>query len=190
MVARQPTPEARTRLANSYQTLATLANVQRDPAKAVDYNLKQVNELKAILEPMKIFSHIRSACSFNIGSIYFEMHNSVEAIVLFNKTLRQSEETGDYFWMNYALHGLGKIYLSIKNFPEAKEFFEKIKNEKGYRMVLFQKAIPSKNHFFLILVVKRQLCTQIRTQQDEFYRLVHASILWASGSSITAPILI
>ncbi|MEO5946594.1 MAG: tetratricopeptide repeat protein [Chitinophagaceae bacterium] len=71
------------------------------------------------------YSHFLSACSYNLGSIYFESQNIEEAIHHFKNTLEQSEKARDRFWSNYALHGLGKVYLQQKKYPEAKEFFEK-----------------------------------------------------------------
>ena len=88
-----------------------------------DLALKNLWEGYRLLESLHTFSHFTSACSYNLGSIYFEMQNVEEAIHLFKNTLEYSEKAGDHFWSNYSLQGLGKIYLSQNKYIEAKGLF-------------------------------------------------------------------
>ena len=90
-----------------------------------DLALKTLWESYGLLNHLESCSHFLSACTCNMAGIYLEMHNHEEAIQLFKITLEQCKKTDDQFWMNYALHGLGKVYILQHKYPEAKEFLEK-----------------------------------------------------------------
>src|SRR4030095_8425921 len=85
--------------------------------------------LKTILEGTREFKpgtcpHILAAGYCYLGNIYFQRGNIDEAIRYFKDTAELAEKTQDLIWMNYALHGLGKVYLFQRKFPEAKQCFE------------------------------------------------------------------
>ena len=91
----------------------------------IDLALKTLWESYGLLKQSGAYSHFLSACTCNMASINLEMHNHEEAVLLFKITYEQCEKVDDQFWMNYALHGLGKVYLLQHKYPEAKEYLEK-----------------------------------------------------------------
>jgi tetratricopeptide (TPR) repeat protein len=91
----------------------------------IDLTLKLGFECYRSLIPIGLFPHFLSACSYVIGIIYFELNNDSEALHYLESTLQQAEESGDLFWKNYSLHGLGKLFLREKNYDKAKRFFER-----------------------------------------------------------------
>ena len=93
----------------------------------IDLALKTLWESYGLLKQSDTYSHFLSACTCNMASIYLEMHNHDEAVLLFKITYEQCEKVDDHFWINYALHGLGKVYMLQHKYPEAKEFLEKAK---------------------------------------------------------------
>ena len=66
-----------------------------------------------------------SGCTNSIANINLEMHNYDEAQKMFAATYEESEKMDDYYFMIYALHGLGKVNMQQNKYTEAKEFFEK-----------------------------------------------------------------
>ena len=69
--------------------------------------------------------HYLLAANINIASIYSERKHFEEAIPLFKSSYELASSSRRYYWVVYALHGLGKIYLQQKKSPEAKECFVK-----------------------------------------------------------------
>jgi len=65
------------------------------------------------------------ACNINIGGIYFDRKLYEEAIPFYKSALELAEKSEKYYWIIYALHGLGKAYLMQQKYPEAKDYFEK-----------------------------------------------------------------
>jgi tetratricopeptide (TPR) repeat protein len=103
---------------------AVMAGVYRTFGN-IDLMLKLGWESYRQLIPLGLFSHFLSATSYTIGIIYFEQNNDAEAIHYLENTLQQTEESGDFYWKNYSLHGLGKVYLRKKDYDQAKTFFER-----------------------------------------------------------------
>ena len=66
-----------------------------------------------------------AACANNMANINFELHHYDEARSMFLATYEESEKVEDFYFMIYALHGLGKVSMQQKQFSEAKEFFER-----------------------------------------------------------------
>ena len=93
----------------------------------MDLALKTLWESYGLLKQSGSCSHFLSACTVNMASIYVEMHNYDEAVLLFKIAYEECEKVNDHFWMNYALHGLGKVYMLQHKYPEAKEFLERAK---------------------------------------------------------------
>jgi tetratricopeptide (TPR) repeat protein len=66
-----------------------------------------------------------AACANNMANIDFELHHYDDARSLFLVALEQSEKVEDFYFMIYALHGLGKVSMQQNQTKEAKEFFER-----------------------------------------------------------------
>ncbi len=66
-----------------------------------------------------------AACANHMANINFELHHYDEARSMFLVAHEESEKVEDYYFMIYALHGLGKVSMQENKFAEAKEFFEK-----------------------------------------------------------------
>ena len=94
-----------------------------------DLMLKLGYECQRQLVPLGMFRHFLSACTCTMGIIYYEMNNDSEAIHYLESTLENAEESGDFFWSNYSLHGLGKVYLRKEQYDKAKGYFERALRE-------------------------------------------------------------
>ena len=66
-----------------------------------------------------------AACANNMANINFELHNYDEARSMFLVTYGESKKVDDFYFMIYALHGLGKVSMQQNEIAEAKDFFEK-----------------------------------------------------------------
>jgi tetratricopeptide (TPR) repeat protein len=66
-----------------------------------------------------------AACANNMANINFELHHYDEARTMFLVTYDESEKVQDFYFMIYALHGLGKVSMQQNQVAQAKEFFEK-----------------------------------------------------------------
>ena len=77
----------------------------------IDLALKTLWESYSLLKQSGTYSHFLSACTCNMANIYLEMHNHDEALLMFKLTYEQCEKNNDPFWIYYALHGLGKVYM-------------------------------------------------------------------------------
>ncbi|HEY1872426.1 MAG TPA: tetratricopeptide repeat protein, partial [Chitinophagaceae bacterium] len=66
-----------------------------------------------------------AACANNMANINFELHHYDEARSMFFVALEESKKVNDFYFMIYALHGLGKVSMQQDKIAEAKEFFEK-----------------------------------------------------------------
>ncbi len=91
----------------------------------VDLALKTLWEAYEHLKTSNFFRHNLMVCSFQIASIYAEMKNDDEAILLFKSTFETAEKLHNKMWMMHSLNGLGKVCLMQKKYPEAKEYHEK-----------------------------------------------------------------
>ena len=65
-----------------------------------------------------------AACANNMANINFELHNYDEARSMFLVTYEESKKVDDFYFMIYALHGLGKVSMQQNKIAEAKELFE------------------------------------------------------------------
>jgi len=66
-----------------------------------------------------------AACANNMANINFELHHYDEARSMFLVAYEESEKVEDFYFMIYALHGLGKVSMQQNKVAEAKEFFER-----------------------------------------------------------------
>src|SRR6185436_12730092 len=71
------------------------------------------------------FQYFLMPCNVNMGGTYFDMKHYDEAIKAFNIAIEMAEPREAYYWLIYALQGIGKVYLEKKKYPEAKEYLEK-----------------------------------------------------------------
>ncbi|MCX6290905.1 MAG: tetratricopeptide repeat protein [Bacteroidetes bacterium] len=90
----------------------------------VDLALKASWAAHERLVKSESLQHFLMACNINMASIYLERHHDDKAIPLFSDTLEMAKKTNKYYWVVYALHGLGKVYLGQKKYSEAQECFE------------------------------------------------------------------
>ena len=109
-------------------SLAVMGGVHRTLGNA-DLMLKFGLECHRQLVPLGMFRHFLSACTCTMGIIYYEMNNDAEAIHYLESTLQLAEESGDFFWSNYSLHGLGKVYLRKEQYEKARHYFERALRE-------------------------------------------------------------
>jgi tetratricopeptide (TPR) repeat protein len=105
-----------------------LGSVYR-PLGNFDLALKSFWEAYNQLKKSGAYQHNKMACSYHIASIYTDMGSFSEAFPLYIATLEQAEKLKNPIWIINSLHGLGKYYLSQKNYPEAKSALEKAKVE-------------------------------------------------------------
>jgi len=64
-----------------------------------------------------------AACANNMANINLELHNYDEARSMFFVALEESKKVDDFYFVIYALHGLGKVSMHQNKAAEAKEFF-------------------------------------------------------------------
>lgn len=107
---------------------AVMAGVHRTLGNT-DLSLRIGLECHRQFVQLGLFQHFMSACSCTIGIIYYEMHNDAEAIRYLESTLEQAEHADDFFWQNYSMHGLGKVFLRQGEYDKAKKYFERALRE-------------------------------------------------------------
>jgi tetratricopeptide (TPR) repeat protein len=116
----------------------------------VDLALKSSWAAHGQLVKSNVFHHFLMACNINIAGIYFERHHYDEAIPLFKATLEMAEKTNKYYWMVYALQGLGKVYLMQKKLAEAKACLEQAMaaSERSGNMVSVSNSISELGNYY------------------------------------------
>ena len=87
--------------------------------------LKLGMEAQRKLVPLGLYEHFHTATNYVLGFISFESGNDADAFRYFENTLQQAEDLKDIFWMCYALHGLGKLFLRQGKNEEAFRNFER-----------------------------------------------------------------
>lgn len=60
----------------------------------------------------------------SIANISLEMHDYEDALLMFNEAYQESKKAGDFYFIIYALLGLGKVYMERHQYDEAKAHFE------------------------------------------------------------------
>jgi len=105
------------------------------------------------LSKSPMFQHFLMATNINLGGTYFEMKHYDDAIPLFKSTLAIAEPKEKYYWIIYALQGLGKVYQAQKKYQEAKDCLEKamIASEKyNHPLSICNSLSDVGNYFFTV----------------------------------------
>ena len=66
-----------------------------------------------------------AACAINMANINLELHHFDEARSMFLVGCEESNRVDDFYFMIYALQGLGKVSMQQNQVDEAKQYFEK-----------------------------------------------------------------
>src|SRR5204862_277271 len=61
----------------------------------------------------------------DIGLIYYNQHESLKALIYYERSLKIEEETDDQPGIGSALNNIGLIYERLGQFPKALEYFNK-----------------------------------------------------------------
>jgi len=73
--------------------------------------------------PLYIHPHL--AALINIAGIYLDTQHYDEAIAPYKKAIELATPGKRYYWIIYALTGLGKVYVASNDLPAAEESFQK-----------------------------------------------------------------
>jgi tetratricopeptide (TPR) repeat protein len=91
-----------------------------------------------------------AACANNIAYINLELHHLDEACSMFLYAYEESFKVDDFYFMIYALHGLGKVSMQQNRADQAKEFFEKALElaEKNHSSIGISNSITELANFY------------------------------------------
>jgi tetratricopeptide (TPR) repeat protein len=91
-----------------------------------------------------------AACANNMANINFELHHYDEARSMFFVAYEESKKADDFYFIIYALHGLGKVSMQQNNVAEAKEFFERalLLAEENHTLLGISNSITELANFY------------------------------------------